>query len=80
MMKSVHSTWSVEPNGGQTVVTARVDAHASFGPLGALMAATVMKAMMGRNVGQSLRGLKHHVETSEVVGAEVPVAERAASD
>ena len=78
MMRSVNSTWSAEPDGGRTVVTARVDARRSPGPIGALMAATMMKATMGRNVGQSLRGLKHHVEAGEVAGTKAPAAGHAA--
>ena len=72
MLKQATSTWSLEAEGDRTTVTARVDYRTSMGPIGALMGATIMKRMMSRILADSLAGLKHHVETGEVVGDRVP--------
>ncbi len=72
MLRKALSTWSIEATGDSTIVTARLEYQTSMGPIGALMGATIMKRMMNGNLRESLAGLKHHVETGDLITDRVP--------
>ena len=72
MLKRATGTVEIEARGDTTVVTMRVDYQTSWGPIGALMGATIMKRKLGQTLEQALAGLRHHVLTGEEVGTEVP--------
>ncbi len=72
MLKRAVGNIAVEGRGDATLVTARVDYQTGWGPIGALMGATIMKRKFGQTFEQTLAGLRHHVLTGEEVGTEVP--------
>ena len=47
-----------------------------FGPIGALMNALIMRRKLEQGLVSSIKGLKHHVETGELIGVDfrAPVA------
>ena len=73
-LRYARSTWHVAPEGAGARVSVRVEYRVKFGPLGALLNAVVIHRKIGSTLKQSLQGLKHHVETGEIVGTEVPRA------
>ena len=70
-MKSVNYEWSADSADGATRVDLRMVFETKFGPLGAMMEATMMKATMHKEMTRTLAGLKYHVETGKVVTTEV---------
>ena len=72
MLREALSSWSIEATGDSTTVTARLEYRTSMGPIGALIGATIMKRMMTANLRESLAGLKHHVETGDLIADRVP--------
>jgi carbon monoxide dehydrogenase subunit G len=65
MIREMTSIWEVSPMGAGTRVTAQVDYRAAWKPLGAVMAATVMRIMISRQLRRSLEGLKAYVPVSQ---------------
>lgn len=72
MMKRAAATLRVEARGEATLVSATVDYQPGWGPIGALMGATIMKRKFGQTFDLLLAGLRHYVLTGEEVGTEVP--------
>ncbi len=70
-MKSVQYKWSADSADGATRVDLRMVFETKFGPLGAMMEATMMEATMKKELTAMLAGLKYHVETGKVVTTEV---------
>lgn len=75
-MKYLRNTVSVSPAGDGTLVTFIIDFHIKFGPVGALMAKLAVQPQMRKTMALSLPGLKHHIETGEVVSAVAEVSQR----
>ena len=63
MMSKVRSTWTIRAEGGTAVVRAEVDYETRYGLLGAMIAAPLMRLMMSRTLGRTVRGLKQYVES-----------------
>ena len=75
-IKTLRNTWAVGAEGNDTVITLTQDFNMRFGPLGLLMI-PMAKMMMGKEMKLALAGLKHHVETGQVIERdhpELPVA------
>jgi len=70
-MKSMLNEISVSPKGDRTLVTFTVDFRMKFGPVGAIMDRLVVRRQMRKLAELTLAGLKHHVETGELVTPEV---------
>ncbi len=70
-VKTLVNTWAVRSEGNDTVVTLSMDFKMRFGPLGLLMI-PMAKMMMGKEMKLALAGLKHHVETSQVIERDHP--------
>ena len=68
-MKSLNNVWSVSDADDGAVVTLTMDFRMGLGPLGALPA-LMARPMMRKEMGVSLAGLKHHVETGDLVGSD----------
>lgn len=64
MMREMHGTFDLfdDPDSPSTRVRMTADFTMQFGPIGALMAATMGKRMMAANIERTLAGLKTHVE------------------
>ena len=70
-IKILREIWSVEPSPEGAVVTVMMDLNnMKFGVLGAVMDRLIARRVMGKQLVLSLAGLKHHVETGEVVTSE----------
>ena len=78
-MKSLNNVWSVSDAGDGAVVTLTMNFRMGFGPLGALPA-LMARPLMRKEMDVNLAGLKHHVETGELVGSdtELPAVATAA--
>ena len=72
MIRAMHARFELSEAGQTTRVHMTSDFTMSFGTLGALMAATIGKRMLGANMERTLAGLKAHVEAEQVAagGAE----------
>ena len=62
MMRSMRARFDLAEDGDRTRVTMTSDFAMTLGPIGSLMAATLGRRMLGRNMEQTLSGLKQHVE------------------
>ena len=71
-MQVVRNEWSLRSTDAGTVIALNFYLAARFWPLGALLERTMMRREVGKSIALILNGLKHHVETDEVVGAELP--------
>ncbi len=65
----VHFT--VEADGDGTLVSVSPDYELKFGPIGVLMDKLFAGRQFRNGMAEMLAGLKHHVETGELVGDEV---------
>ncbi|MEM9651894.1 MAG: SRPBCC family protein [Actinomycetota bacterium] len=73
MMKRASVTISVSERSAETTeVTFDLDYTMSFGPLGALMGAIMMKRVFTKVFGMALDGLSYHLQTGRVVTDSVP--------
>ena len=70
-IKTLRNTWAVRAEGNDTVVTLTQDFKMRFGPLGLLMIPRA-RMMMGKEMKLALAGLKHHVETGQVIERDHP--------
>ncbi len=75
-MKSLGGEFSLSPAGDNTEVTMTLDFRVKFGPVGALMDRFIVRRQMRKQMALTLAGLKHHVETGEEVGTELPKVAR----
>ena len=76
-IKNLREVWSVEPSPEGSVVVVTMDFEMQLGPLGVIMDLLILRWLMDRELVLGLAGLKHHVETGEVVTsgtAGLPVA------
>lgn len=78
-MKSLNNVWSVSDARDGAVVTLTMTFRMGFGPLGALPA-LMARPLMRKEMGITLAGLKHHVETGQLVDSdtELPAVATAA--
>ena len=68
-MKDAHAEFALRPLGaGRTETTFRFDFTPKFGPLGVLMAKTVMGAQLRKSMNALLQGLDDHLRTGKHVG------------
>lgn len=65
-------TFALEQSGTGTLVRISPDYRLKFGPIGSLMDTLMVRRQFEKGVEGMLAGLKHHVETGEDVGSEVP--------
>jgi len=63
MMSKVRSTWAIRAEGGVSVVRAEVEYETRYGLLGAMIGVSLMRLMMSRTLGRTVRGLKQYVES-----------------
>ncbi|MCH8829391.1 MAG: SRPBCC family protein [Planctomycetes bacterium] len=71
-VKKTVMTWSVRAENGRTIARVRSEMHTKFGVIGVVMDKLVMRRMFKTRMGQTLLGLKHHVETGEEIGTRLP--------
>lgn len=57
----------------KTQVDLLIDYKLKFGPIGVLMDLVMVRRMYRKTMVELLAGLKHHVETGEEIGTELPV-------
>ena len=76
LVSEVSTTWSVKPQGDKTLVHTEVRYGLRYGLYGALMNALIMRRKIEQGLQKGLAGLKHHVETGELIGVDfrIPVA------
>jgi uncharacterized protein YndB with AHSA1/START domain len=67
-LKHMGATIAVEPARGGARVTCSGDFLPKFGPLGWLMAKTMMTSQFNKMMGQLLDGVADHLETGRIVG------------
>ncbi len=67
-MRSAVAVIELVPLEAQTEVRMRMDYEVGLGPVGAGMNSVMMKRQFGRAVTTLLAGLKHHVETGQLIG------------
>ena len=65
-----YSTWSVKPQGDKTVVYTNIRYGVRFGPIGSLMNAMIIRRKLRQSLAVTLEGLKRHVKTGELIGAD----------
>ena len=73
-IKKAISTWAIRSDGSDVIVTTTIRFETKFGPLGALMDRLLIRRNIRNAMVQAQAGLKHNVETGEVVGNELPQA------
>ncbi len=74
IVKSLRSAWSIEGRGDQTVVSVRAEFEPNVIPDAGAPDEAAIIAGINETVEQTLAGLRHHVQTGELVGTEVPAA------
>ena len=67
-------SFQIAPAGDATRVSVTADYKLKFGPIGALMDVLFGKRMLQRGFDDMMAGLKHHIETGELIGDSVPEA------
>ena len=67
-------SFQIAPAGDATRVSVTADYKLKFGPIGALMDVLFGKRMLQRGFDDMMAGLKHHIETGEMIGDSVPQA------
>ena len=79
-MKYARNTVSVRPDGDGTLVIFALEFEMKFGPVGALLERLAIRPLLRKTLTGTLAGLKHHVETGEVIGedTELPAVVTAA--
>ena len=76
-LKTAFGRYSLEPDGQGTIFTFAVEYQLKFGPMGALMDAVMAKRQFQKSADNLVAGLKHFVETGELVGDAVPASKSA---
>ena len=64
--------FSLETDGRGTIVTVAPDYVLKYGPVGWLMNQAVVRRKFKKGMEDLLSGLKHHIETGDLVGDRVP--------
>lgn len=70
-MKSMLNEFSIKPDGEDTLATMTVNFQMKFGLIGALMERLMVRRKISKQVQITLAGLKHHIETGELVTLKV---------
>ncbi len=70
-MKSMTSGFSLRREGKETLASMTVNFQMKFGIIGALMDRLMVRRKISKQVQITLAGLKHHVETGELVTLKV---------
>jgi len=70
-MKSMASEFSIRLDGKETLATMTVNFQMKFGLIGALMERLMVRRKISKQIQITLAGLKHHVETGELVTLKV---------
>ena len=78
-LKSAFAHFTLTPDSEGTIVNLRFDYEMKFGPIGALMDLLFVRRLFRKANDTLLAGLKHHIETGEIIGAELPTAAAAAA-
>ena len=70
------STWKITPQGDKTLVYTEINVNMRFGVLGSLMEKLFVRRKIENGTRNGLAGLKQHVMTGELIGADfrAPVA------
>ena len=74
MLRSMSARMAVQPEGSGTRATMDAEFTVKFGPIGAVMAAVMMKPKLASTMREALGGLKHYVETGRKIGEEASQA------
>jgi hypothetical protein len=69
-IKNLRESWSVEPAPEGSVVVVIMNFEMKLGPLGEIMDLLILRLLTSRELALGLAGLKHHIETGEVVTSE----------
>ncbi len=72
------SRWSVTPQGNKALAHGDLEYTVRFGPIGALMHKLFMRRALQKGMRKALAGLKHRVETGEMVDTKTALPELAA--
>ena len=67
-------SFQIAPAGDATRVSVTADYKLKFGPIEALMDVLFAKRMLQHGFDDMMAGLKHHIETGEMIGDSVPQA------
>ena len=73
-MKSARNTFDLSEHEGRTTVASTFRFGTRFGPIGALLGATVMRRKLNQQISVSLAGLKQYAETGTPIGSESDIA------
>ena len=70
------STWKITPQGDKTLVYTELNVNMRFGLLGSLMEKLFVRRKIENGTRNGLAGLKQHVMTGELIGADfrAPIA------
>lgn len=71
-LKTAFAHFTLTPGEQETTVDFDIEYQMKFGPIGALMDAIMVRSQFQNSVRSVLAGLKHHVETGEVIGDALP--------
>lgn len=66
-MKSAHSTFDLSEHEGRTIVPMTIRFDTRFGPIGALIGATIMRRRLSQQSAVALAGLKQYAETGRPI-------------
>ena len=72
-MKDPLARFEVEPDGDATIVRASMSYEMKYGPIGWAMDHAMVRSKFGGAFQRILAGLKHHVETGELVTDDVSI-------
>lgn len=70
MIDESSSTWRITPQGDKTLVYTELILNMRFGVLGSLMERLFVKRKVEKGTRKGLEGLKQHVMTGELIGAD----------
>ena len=76
-LKRNHVKFDLKSNGDDTIVTITPDYELKFGPLGVLADLLIGRRMLKKGMADMAAGLKHHIETGELVEKSVPATSAA---
>jgi hypothetical protein len=66
-MKSARSTFNLSEHDGRTTVDMTIRFDTRFGPIGALLGATIMRRKLNQQSALGLAGLKQYAETGDPI-------------
>ena len=70
MIDESTSTWKITPQGDKTLVYTELNVNMRFGLFGSLMERLVVRRKIEKGTRNGLEGLKQHVMTGELIGAD----------